>query len=111
MTTSSASYSSSNVEEFVPEINLVATIKLTPLDFVRFLGLEFTSSNNDLGSLVFTRLDLPDGNTVSLVHHQNAPYPGVEIYLSPNLSDPAQVLLEAFSLLEGDLAKLLPGAI
>lgn len=97
MTASSLNH---DLNESTPEINLVATIKFLPEHFVQSHQLEFITGHDDLDSLVFASLDLPSGNTISLVRHQNAPYSGTELYISPNLSNPSQVFTETLDLLQ-----------
>jgi|GEM_PF-2645541 len=99
MTTLSSDYDLARSEKSTPEINLVATVKFPPEYFTHSHQLEFIDDSDDLDFLVYAFLDLPSGNSISLVRHQNAPYPGTEIYLSPNLSNPSQILSEAISFL------------
>lgn len=99
MTTSSKKPNLTHSQTSLWGINLVATVKLTPEHFIQSHQLEFISGADDLDSLVFTNLKLPSGNTISLVRHQNAPYPGTEIYLNPCLPNPDRVLAEALHLL------------
>lgn len=99
MTTSSLNPDLNRFDRSALEIDLVATTKFPPEYFVCSHQLKFASGHDDLDSLIFTHLDLPSGNTISLVRHQNAPYQGTEIHLPPGLSDPSKVLVEALHLL------------
>lgn len=83
----------------VPEINLVATSQLSPEHFVKSNQLNFTSSSDDVGSLVFAFFPLPSGNYISLVHYLDAPDSGVQIYINPNSSSPSSILTEALEFL------------
>jgi hypothetical protein len=83
----------------VPEINLVATSPLSPEHFIKSNQLNFTSSADDVGSLVFAFFSLPSGNYVSLVHYLDAPHSGVQIYINPNSSSPSSILAEAINFL------------
>ena len=83
----------------LPEINLVATSKLSPEHFIKSNHLEFVSSSDDLGSLVCSFFSLPSGNCISLIHYIDAPFPGVEIYINPNSPSPAKILSEAIAFL------------
>lgn len=100
MTASPLNRNLNESNQLIPEINLVATIKLTPEHFIQSHQLKFVSGQDDLDSLIFTSLDLLSGSTISLVRHQNAPYFGTELYISPSLSDPSKVLTEALNLLQ-----------
>ncbi len=86
-------------EESVKEVELIATVKFKPSYFTSSNQLNFISSYDDLDFLVFALVDLPSGNRVALVRHQNAPYFGTEIYLAPNLSSANSVLAEALDAL------------
>lgn len=99
MTTSSPNFNLNSFGLSTPQIDLVATVKFPPEHFIQSHQLDFLPSSDDLDSLIFASVDLPSGNTISLVRHQNAPYPGTEIYLPPGLLDPSQVLAELLCLL------------
>ena len=82
-----------------PEINLVATSQLSPDRFISYNQLEFIPSSDDVGSLVFCAFSLPSGNSLSLVHYLDSPYPGVQIYINPSSDSPLKVLSEAIDFL------------
>ena len=82
-----------------PEINLVATSKLSPEHFTKSNQLEFVSSSDDLGSLVYSAFSLPSGNSISLIHYIDAPFPGVEMYIDPSSPSPDKILSEAIEFL------------
>lgn len=84
---------------FTPEINLVATSQLDPEHFAQSNQLEFIPSSDDVGSLVFSAFSLPSGNSISLIHYTDAPYPGVQVYINPNLDSPSKILSEAINFL------------
>ena len=93
--------SSSNLhsQQTAPEINLVATSQLSPEHFIQSNQLEFISSSDDLGSLVYSPFSLPSGHSISLVHYVDASYPGIEVYINPNSSSPSSVLSELLDFL------------
>jgi hypothetical protein len=99
MTISSSNLNPKLSKPSIPEINLVATSQLSPEHFVRSNRLEFTSSSDDVGSLVFSAFSLPSGNSISLVHYLDAPYPGVQVYIAPDSSSPSEILSEALNFL------------
>jgi hypothetical protein len=99
MTTSSLNHDLTCFDKPASEINLVATVKFPPEHFIQSHQLKFASGHDDLDSLIFTNFNLPSGNTISLVRHQNAPYPGTELYLAPGLLSPSTVLAEALHIL------------
>lgn len=93
-------------EELVREINLIATVKFPPTHFAQSHQLNFIPSYDDLDFLTFASLILPSGHKIALVRHQNAPYPGTEIRVAPNLSSPSTVLTEALDMLALSLRDL-----
>lgn len=95
MTSSSLNHDLTSSDKPAPEIDLVATVNFLPEHFIQSHQLNFVSGHDDLDSLVFSSFELPSGNSISLVRHQNAPYSGTEIYLAPGLSSPSSVLAEA----------------
>jgi hypothetical protein len=99
MTISSSNLNPKLSEPSIPEINLVATSQLSPERFVKSNQLEFISSSDDVGSLVFSAFSLPSGNSISLVHYLDAPYPGVQVYINPNSSSPSEIFAEAINFL------------
>jgi len=99
MTTSALNYNLISCENSAPGTNLLATVKLLPERFVQSHQVNFVYSYDDLDSLIFANFSLPSGNLVSLVRHQNAPYSGTELYLSANLPNPSDVLIEALDAL------------
>jgi len=99
MATLSSDYDLSLSEKSTPEINLVATSKLSPEHFTKSNQLEFISSSDDLGSLVYSFFSLPSGNSISLIHYIDAPFPGVEIYINSNSPSPDKILSEAIEFL------------
>jgi hypothetical protein len=106
MTTSSPNLNLNHSQLSTPQIDLVATVKLPPEHFIQSHQLEFLPSSDDLDSLIFSSVNLPSGNTISLVHHQHAPYSGVEIYLPPDLLSPNSVFAEAMLFLHLSLHDL-----
>lgn len=99
MTISPTSLNSDFSQLSSPEINLVATSKLTPEHFVKSNQLDFISSSDDLGSLVYSFFSLPSGNSISLIHYIDASYPGVEVYINPNSPSPSSILSETLRFL------------
>lgn len=106
MTISSSHLNPELARPSTPEINLVATTQLSPERFVISNQLDFISSSDDVGSLVFSAFSLPSGNSISLVHYLDAPYPGVQVYINPNSSSPSQILSEAIDFLHMSLHDL-----
>lgn len=106
MTTSSPNLNSELSDSSTPEINLVATSPLSPEHFTKSNQLEFISSSDDLGSLVYSAFSLPSGNSISLVHYIDAPHLGVQFYINPNSSSPSSVLSEVISFLHLSLDDL-----
>ena len=99
MTISSSNLNPKVSEVHTPEINLVATSPLPPEHFAKSNQLEFVSSSDDVGYLVFSAFSLPSGNSISLVHYLDAPFPGVQIYINPNSPSPNKILSEAIEFL------------
>jgi hypothetical protein len=99
MTISSSHLHPELAKPSTPEINLVATTQLSPERFIISNQLDFISSSDDVGSLVFSAFSLPSGHSISLVHYLDAPYPGVQVYINPNSSSPSQILSEAIDFL------------
>lgn len=83
------------LEDTISETNLVAIIHQEFAEIDRLKDLKFYNGFDDLDYLVFTTLSLPSGNRVGLVRHKNSPAPGIEICVSYNHPNIAEVLKEA----------------
>jgi len=99
MTRSSSHLNSQLSQTSTPEINLVATSKLSPEHFIQSNQLEFIPSSDDLGSLVYSAFSLPSGSSISLIHYIDASYPGVEVYINPKSPSPSKILSELLDFL------------
>ena len=106
MTIFSSNLNSRISELPTPEINLVATSPLSPERFIESSQLEFISSCDDVGSLVFSAFSLPSGNSISLVHYLDAPLAGVQIYINPDSPSASKTLSEALEFLHISLDDL-----
>jgi hypothetical protein len=104
--TSIPSQKLTQLEDLIPETNLVATIGWDVGTLATKNNLEFQSSYDDLDFLVFTLLTLPSGDRVALVSHQHAPVPAVEIcvrYDLPNVGLAIAQTLDVLNLTADDL--------
>jgi hypothetical protein len=61
------------LEDLIPETNLVATIRQYVLTISKQNNLEFQESYDDLDFLVFAILPLLQTSRVALISHKNAP--------------------------------------
>jgi hypothetical protein len=107
------------LEDLIPETNLVATIDCDPATFGELHQLEFQESYDDLDFLVFALLPLPSidsttttlGKRVALVIHKHAPVPSVEIcvhYELENVGVAIAQTLDKLNLTSEDLAWIHP---
>lgn len=78
---------------------MVATSPFSPERFIESNQLKFISSSDDVGSLVYSAFSLPNGNSISLVHYIDAPYPGVQVYINPKSPSPSSILSELLDFL------------
>lgn len=67
------------LEDLIPETNVVATIRQDVETISNQNNLEFQESYDDLDFLVFAILPLPQTSRVALISHKNAPVPGIEV--------------------------------
>jgi hypothetical protein len=74
-------------EDLIPETKVVATIGQDVSTISKLNNLEFRSSYDDLGFLVFALLPLHSDIWVALVSHQNAPIPSIEICVRHDLEN------------------------
>lgn len=107
------------LEDLIPETNLVATIDCDLATFGERHQLEFQESYDDLDFLVFALLPLPSidstmttqGERVALVIHKHAPVPSVEIcvhYELENVGSAIAQTLDKLNLTFEDLAWIHP---
>jgi hypothetical protein len=75
------------LEDLIPETNVVATIGQDVETISKLNNLEFRSSYDDLDFLVFALLPLQSNIRVALVSHQNAPVPSIEICVRHDLEN------------------------
>jgi hypothetical protein len=75
------------LEDLIPETNVVATIGHDVATMSKLNNLEFRSSYDDLDFLVFALLPLHSNIRVALVSHQNAPVPSIEICVRHDLQN------------------------
>jgi hypothetical protein len=75
------------LEDLIPETNVVATIGQDVDTISKLHNLEFRSSYDDLDFLVFALLPLQSDIRVALVSHQNAPVPSIEICVRHDLQN------------------------
>lgn len=90
---------SQNIVQFEDVIaeNIVAIIRQEPDEISKLNDLEFQNSYDDLDYLTFAILSLPSGNKVALVRHQHSPEPGIEICVSHNQQNVAEVIKETLN--------------
>jgi hypothetical protein len=94
------------LEDLIPETNVVATIKQDVATISKLNNLEFRSSYDDLDFLVFALLALHSNIRVALVSHQNAPIPSIEICVRhdlQNVGDAISQTLDRLNLTSEDL--------
>lgn len=84
------------LEDLIPETNVVATIRQDVETISKRNNLEFQESYDDLDFLVFAILPLPQTNRVALVSHNNAPVPGIEICVRYDEENIAEAISETF---------------
>jgi uncharacterized protein YjbI with pentapeptide repeats len=94
-----SSQSMVQVEENIPD-NIVAMIRQEPADISKLNDLEFQDSYDDLDYLTFAILALPSGNKVALVRHQHSPEPGIEICVSHDRQNIAEVIEETLKTID-----------
>jgi len=70
------------IKEFTKADTPVAVIALEPSELAGRRGLRFRSAYDDLDTLAFAVLTLPDGEEVALVRHRNASRPGTELLVA-----------------------------
>jgi hypothetical protein len=88
------------LEDLIPETNVVATIRQDVETISNQNNLEFQESYDDLDFLVFTILPLPQTSRVALISHKNAPVPGIEICVRYDEENIAGVISETFKSLK-----------
>ncbi|PSB59164.1 hypothetical protein [Chamaesiphon polymorphus] len=99
------------LEDLIPETNVVATIEQDVATIIKLNNLEFRSSYDDLDFLVFALLPLHSNIRVALVSHQNAPVPGIEICVRHDLQDVGEAIaltLDRLNLTPEDLTWIDP---
>ncbi len=99
------------LEDLIPETNVVATIRQDVVTIAKRSNLEFQESYDDLDFLVFAILPLSLTSRVALVSHINAPVPGIEICVRHDLQNIGEVLaqtLDRLNLTPGDLTWIDP---
>jgi hypothetical protein len=99
------------LEDLIPETNVVATIGQDFATISKLNNLEFRSSYDDLDFLVFALLPLHSDLRVALVSHQNAPVPSIEIcvrYDLANVGDAIDQTLDRLNLTSEDLTWIDP---
>jgi hypothetical protein len=99
------------LEDLIPETNIVATIGQDVTTIGKLNNLEFRSSYDDLDFLVFALLALNSNIRVALVSHQNAPVPSIEICVRhdlENVEDAIAQTLDRLNLTPEDLTWIDP---
>jgi hypothetical protein len=99
------------LEDLIPETNIVATIGQDVATISKLNNLEFRSSYDDLDFLVFALLPLNSDVRVALVCHQNVPVPSIEIcvrYDLQNVRDAISQTLDRLNLTLEDLTWIDP---
>jgi hypothetical protein len=99
------------LEDLIPETNVVATIRQDVATISKLNNLEFQESYDDLDFLVFALLPLHSNIRVALVSHQNAPVPSIEICLRhdlENVGDAIAQTLDRLNLTPEDLTWIDP---
>jgi hypothetical protein len=82
------------LEDLIPETNVVATIGQNVETISKLNNLEFRSSCDDLDFLVFALLPLHSDIRVALVSHQNNPIPSIEICVRHDLQNVGDAIAE-----------------
>ena len=88
------------LEDLIPETNVVATIRQDVATISKRNNLEFQESYDDLDFLVFASLPLSQRSRVALVSHKNAPVPGIEICVRYDEENIAEAISETFKSLK-----------
>jgi hypothetical protein len=88
------------LEDLIPETNVVATIRQDVETISKQHNLEFQESYDDLDFLVFATLPLLQTSRVALISHKNAPVPGIEICVRYDEENIAGVISETFKSLK-----------
>ena len=88
------------LEDLIPETNVVATIRQDVETISKRNNLEFQESYDDLDFLVFAILPLLQTSRVALISHKNAPVPGIEICVRYDEENIAGVISETFKSLK-----------
>jgi hypothetical protein len=99
------------LEDLIPETNVVATIRQDIATISKQHNLEFQESYDDLDFLVFTILPLQQTSRVALVSHKNSPVPGIEIcvrYDQENIAEAISETLKSLKLIPEDLTWIDP---
>jgi hypothetical protein len=99
------------LEDLIPETNVVATIGQNVETISKLNNLEFRSSYDDLDFLVFALLPLHSNIRVALISHQNAPIPSIEICVRhdlQNVGDAIAKTLDRLNLTPEDLTWIDP---
>lgn len=94
------------LEDLIPETNVVATIRQDVETISKRDNLEFQESYDDLDFLLFAILPLSQTSRVALISHKNAPVPGVEIcvrYDEENIAGVISETLKSLKLTSEDL--------
>ena len=94
------------IEDLIPETNVVATIRQDVETISNQNNLEFQESYDDLDFLVFAILPLLQTSRVALISHKNAPVPGIEIcvrYDEENIAGVISETLKSLKLTPEDL--------
>jgi hypothetical protein len=80
------------LEDLIPETNVVATIRQDVEMIAKRNNLEFQESYDDLDFLVFAILPLSPTSRVALVSHKNAPVPGIEICVQHDIQNVSEAI-------------------
>jgi hypothetical protein len=94
------------LEDLIPETNVVATIGQDVETISKLNNLEFRSSYDDLDFLGFALLPLHSDIRVALVCHQNAPIPSVEICVRHDLQNVGDAIAQTLDRLNLTLEDL-----
>ena len=82
------------LEDLIPETNVVATIRQDITTISKHNNLAFQESYDDLDFLVFAILPLSLTSRVALVSHKNAPVPGIEICVRHDLQNVGEAIAQ-----------------